>query len=153
MDILIIVLLVILAIFLVVVETLLLPGMTIAAIGALAAGMYASFLAYSLYGLGAGLTVFMGTLVLSVVTVLVCIKKRTITKLSLKVNSDSAVPSVRDTVKIGEQGVATSRLAPIGTILVNGNYVEAKSVGGFVDPKSVVKVTGYEDNLVLIEKI
>lgn len=153
MDILIILLLIFLAIFLVVVETLLLPGVTIAALGALAAAAYASFLAYSLYGFGGGLTVFMGSLVLSVITVFVCIKKRNIAKMSLKVNSDSAVPSVRDVVKIGECGVATSRLAPIGTILVEGSYVEAKSVGGFVDPKTAVKIIGYDDNMVLVEKI
>ena len=50
MDIIVIVLLVVLAIFLVVVEVLLLPGVTVAAFGALAAGIYAAYLTYDIAG-------------------------------------------------------------------------------------------------------
>lgn len=153
MDIFIILLLILLAIFLVVVETLLLPGVTIAAIGAFVAGIYASYLTFSLYGLGYGIAVFMLALVLSIIVVFICVKKRNISKMSLKVNSDSVVPSVRDQVKLGECGVASTRLAPMGTVLVNGSYVEAKSTGGFVDQKTAVKIIGYEDNMVLVEKL
>lgn len=153
MDVLIILLLILLAIFLVVVETLLLPGITVAAIGAFAAGIYAFYLSYSLYGFGIGITVFLLILLLSLVAVLICVKKRSISKMSLKVNSDSVVPNVRELVKPGECGVASTRLAPMGTVLVENHYVEAKSVGGFIDQKTAVKIIGYEDNIILVEKI
>lgn len=153
MDILIILLLVLFAIFLVVVEALLLPGVTIAAVGALASGIYASVLTAQLYGFGAGVTVFMVALVLSMITMVICIRKKNLSKISLKVNSDSVIPSVRESVMLGAHGVTSTRLAPMGTIIVDGNFIEAKSVGGFVDQKIAVKVIGYEDNMVLVEKI
>ncbi|MEG0500590.1 MAG: hypothetical protein RR550_05640, partial [Rikenellaceae bacterium] len=85
-------------------------------------------LTFSLYGFGAGIAVFMGALALSIFAIIICVKKRNISKISLKVNSDSMVPSVREQVKLGECGVASTRLAPMGTVLVNGNYVEAPAV-------------------------
>lgn len=153
MDVLIILLLILLAIFLVVVETLLLPGVTVALIGAFAAGIYATYLTSSLYGFGMGIAVFLLTLVLSLIALLICVKKRNISKMSLKVNSDSVVPNVREQVNIGACGVASTRLAPMGTALIDGQYAEAKSVGGFIDQKTAVKVIGYEDNIILVEKI
>lgn len=153
MDIVVIVLLIVLTIFLVVAEVLLLPGLTIAAIGAFLSGFYAAYLTYLEAGLGVATAVFLGILVLSLLTVYICVKQRNISKISLKVNSDSVVlPNVRTIAKIGETGVAVSRLAPMGTVQIGGNSLEAKSKSGFIDPKMSIKVVGYEDNSVIVEK-
>lgn len=152
MDILIILLLALLAIFLVLVETLLLPGVTVAAIGALGASLYAAYYTNSIYGLTCGVVVFLVILALSIAVGLFCIRKRSLARISLNESSDSSIPSVRGLVAIGDLGLAVTRLAPIGTIIVGGNTVEAKSLGGFLDQRSEIRVVGFEDNIVLVEK-
>lgn len=153
MDIVVIVLLVILTIFLVVAEVLLLPGLTVAAIGAFLAGTYAAYLTYLEAGMGVAIIVFLGILAISILTVYICVKQRNISKISLKVNSDSVVlPNVRTIAKIGDTGIAVSRLAPMGTVRIGEINLEAKSRSGFIDPKMCVIIVGYEDNSVIVEK-
>ena len=154
MDIIVIVLLVVLAIFLVVVEVLLLPGVTVAAFGALAAGIYAAYLTYDIAGLPMAMTVFIASLVISIITVMICLRHLNISRISLEINSDSIVlPDVKNLVSMGETGVALTRLAPMGTVIIGDKSYEAKSRNGLVDPKSNIKVIGYEDNIVIVEKI
>ena len=153
MDIIVIALLVVLAIFLVVVEVLLLPGVTVAAVGALAAGMYAAYLTYDIVGLPIAMLVFLGSLVLSIVTVMICLRHRNISRISLDINSDSIVsPNVIDLVAIGETGTTLTRLAPMGTVMIEGKTYEAKSRSGFIDQKNSIKIIGYEDNILIVEK-
>lgn len=152
MDIFVIVILVLLTIFLVVVEALLIPGVTIAAIAAGISGLYAVYLIYQDYGLVVSVVAFMVILALSMATLFLCVKRKNISRMELKTNSDSSIPSVRDKVSIGSQGVALSRLAPIGTVLIGSESVEAKSLEGFIDQKSVVEVVGFDDNVALVKR-
>lgn len=153
MDILIVVLLILLSIFLVIVEALLLPGVTVAALGALAATLYASWLVFDELGFMWGVGVFTLSIILSTATLFICLRRKTVKRLELKTNSDSAVPNVRSVVKVGDTGVTLSRLAPMGSALIAGNKLEAKSVAGFIDQKVEIKVIGFDDNVVFVEKL
>lgn len=148
-----IVLLVLLTIFLVVVEALLIPGVTVAAIGAAISGLWAVFLIHAEYGLVTAVVAFMVILALCMTTLFMCIKRKNISRIELKTNSDSSVPCVRDKVSVGSCGVASSRLAPIGTVIIGTESIEAKSLEGLIDQKSRVEVVGFEDNMALVKKI
>lgn len=153
MEIVAIILLVILAIFLVVVETLLLPGVTFAAIGAAAAGLYATYITYEAYGFPAAMFVLTISLILAAITVFICIRSRSVSKITLKTKVDSTVmPNIRDVVKVGDSGVTVTRLAPMGTVRIGEHSVEAKSTNGLIDPKTEIIVIGYEDNGVIVTR-
>ena len=153
MDIIVIVLLVVLSIFLIVVEILLLPGITVAGILAFAAGIYASYLTYSLAGLPVAMGVFLIAMFLAMVAVYICMKKKNISKISLTTVTDSVVlPDVKDLVKVGDCGVTVTRIAPMGTARFEGQNIAVKSLSGFIDPKINVIIVGFEDNNVLVEK-
>ncbi len=151
MDLLFIALLILLALFLVIVEALLVPGITVAAIGALASIAYATVLVYQDYGFNWAIITLTVAIALSVVTLFLAIRRKNIAKIELKSNSDSAIPNVRDSVAQNSKGVTMSRLAPMGTVIIQGNSYEAKSISGMLDPKSDVTVVGYEDNVLVVE--
>ncbi len=151
MNILFIVLLILLAAFLVIVEALLLPGVTVAAIGALAAVIYAVVLVYADFGFGWAVATFMVAAAISLLALFYAIRKKNLSKLALRENSDSSVPSVRDSVTIGQCGVSQTRLSPMGSIIIEGKSYEAKSLSGMVDPKSEIVVVGFDDNVVTVE--
>lgn len=153
MDVIVIVLLVVLSIFLVVVEVLLLPGVTVSAILALCAGVYASYLTYLLTGLPAAMGVFLVALFLAMLTVYICSKKKNISKISLNTVTDSVVlPDVKELVKIGDIGITTTRVAPMGTARFGAESISVKSLSGLIDQKINIVVIGFEDNNVLVEK-
>ncbi len=152
MDILFIVLLVLLAAFLVIVEALLIPGITVAAIGAVGAAVYAVYLVYVDYGFLWAVITLTGAVIITLLALMYAIRKKNMAKLELKENSDSSVPNVRDFIAIGEVGVAQTRLSPMGTVTINGGSYEAKSLSGMLDPKSEIKVVGFDDNVVTVEK-
>ena len=56
-------------------------------------------------------------------------------------------------VKIGDRGVAITRLAPMGKVEINGKTFEAKSVSELIDEHSHVEVTGYENFNVIVKKV
>ncbi len=74
-------------------------------------------------------------------------------KVSLKAEIDSKVEAKNKTVKEGDIGVAISRLAPIGNADINGFVVEVKSVMGFVDVGTGVKVVSADRQEVLVSPI
>jgi membrane-bound ClpP family serine protease len=57
-----------------------------------------------------------------------------------------------DSVKVGDEGISISRLAPMGKALINNQYFEVSSSGDFIDEQSKVVVTKIEFNKIYIKK-
>ena len=55
-------------------------------------------------------------------------------------------------VKPGDTGVATTRLALIGYAEINGRIVEVKSDDGFIDEKTPVRVCRLADGVVFVTR-
>ena len=148
----IIVLLVLGALFLMA-EIVLLPGVTLGAI--LAIGSYAGaiYIGFAFYGATAGVVVVVATLLLSLITVIVSLRAKTWQKLSLQKNIDSVSSELpENSVAVGARGVAISRIAPMGTIEVDGKRYEAKS-DLLIDQRDEVEVVGFENFSVLVKKV
>ncbi len=153
MDILFVIVLILLAMFLVIVEALLLPGITVAAIGAVASVIYAVYIVFRDYGFMWAMITFVVAAILSLLALFYAMRRKNLSKISLNTNSDSSVPKVSDSVKIGEHGLAVTRLSPMGSVLINGKSYEAKSISGMLNPKSEVVVVGFDDNVVTVKSI
>lgn len=139
--------------FLLAVELVLLPGITIAAIGALGACGYAIYRGFALYGTTGGLITIGAAIVLSVITLAICLRARTWRKLALNNNIDGTsqeLPQEHD-IKIGDRGTAVTRLAPMGTVAVNGKTFEAKSIDKYIDQKSEIEVVGFENFNIIVK--
>jgi membrane-bound ClpP family serine protease len=72
----------------------------------------------------------------------------------LKTNIESTVDSPRDMdLKVGDEGVSLSRLAPIGKARFHHITIEAKSTNEFIDENTPVVIVHIEGYNVIVEKI
>ena len=152
LDILIIVFVMVAAVALLLAEIFLLPGITIAGIaGALfaiggVAYAYTIGMAVGNIKLGSSIVVFGGIF-------LWLLRSNSFHRVSLKTNIESTVESPRNMdLKVGDEGVTLSRLAPIGKARFHQITIEAKSTGEFIDENTPVVIMRIEGYNVIVEK-
>lgn len=144
--------LVIVGILLLLVEFLIIPGVTVAGIvgslliiGGVVSGYY--FHPFKIANF-----ILLGTIVLLLLFFILAFKTKTWQKLGLKSEIDShATQDVAELFDVGDTGKTVSRLAPIGTIMINESLVEARSLGGFIDPNTEIVIIRKEKNKLFVE--
>lgn len=152
MQILILILLIIIGVLLIAAEILVLPGITVAAIGAAGSFIAAVMVAFYFYSLESALWVLLLSVLLSVATIVLCLRRKSLKKLSLETNIDSVAQQSADTMTvIGAHGVAITRLAPMGVALIDGSTIEAKSIEGYIPEKSKIEVVRFENSVVVVK--
>lgn len=146
--------LIVIGVLLIVAELVLLPGLSVAGIGALAAFGGAIYLGFTNYGTTGGVIVICSIAATSIAATVISLKARTWQKLSLNQNIDSTSQPLPETeVSVGDTGVAVTRLAPMGNVIINGKTYEAKSLGDrYIDQRSEVEVVGFENFNVVVRK-
>lgn len=154
MDILIIILLIVAAVILFLVELFVIPGISIAGILAGGCIIYANFYAFAYMGPTAGFITLAISAVACVGTLVWFMRSKTLDKIALKKNITSKIDrSAEDKVKVGDTGIATTRLALIGYAEINGDIVEVKSTDGFLNEKTPIIVNRITDGVILVEKL
>jgi membrane-bound ClpP family serine protease len=149
-----IVLLLLVGALLLVAELMLLPGITVAAIGSVACYAGAGWIAYDRYGVAALLWTIGVVIVLSIIAIWFSLRAKTWRKLALaeKIESRSQ-DAPENRVKVGAKGVSVGRLAPMGMVEIDGRTWEAKTTGTFLDPKTEVEVVGFENSNVIVKAV
>jgi membrane-bound ClpP family serine protease len=147
-------LLILVGALLLMVELVLLPGVTVAAILSVCSYGGAAWLAYDKHGLWALLWVVGVIIVLSVVVIWLSLRAKTWRKLALEDKIESVSQELpAQKVTLGARGVALGRLAPMGMVVIDGVNYEAKTTGGFVDPKTEVEVIGFENFNIIVKPV
>ena len=140
------------AIGLLLAEIFLLPGITIAGIAGALFAIGGITYAYTIGMATGNITLGMSIVVFGGVF-LWLMRSNSFQRVSLKTNIESTVESPRDMdLKVGDEGVALSRLAPIGKARFGHITIEAKSTNDFIDentPVVIVRIEGYH---VIVEK-
>jgi len=140
-------------IVLIILEILVLPGLIVGIIGGTLtiAGIYMS---YRNFGSTAGHLTMLGTIIATILSLYFALKSKTWDKMALNSTNDGKVNVIEeDTVKVGDEGVTISRLAPMGKVLVNDNYFEAESRNQFIDPNTKIVVLKVLDNKLIVKPI
>ncbi|GAB4304270.1 MAG: hypothetical protein Kow0068_26100 [Marinilabiliales bacterium] len=154
MDIVAVVLLILLGVILVLLEFLVFPGVTVAGIAGtlfIAAGVYYS---YSKFGYSVGNYTLAGSIVFVLLVIIYALRGKTWKKVALDTAVDSKVNTIEDNkIKPGDTGVCVSRLAPMGKVLINGEYYEAKSYSNFIDHKTEIVVVKIENGKLIVKPI
>ena len=153
MDILIIASLIIAGLILFIIEVFLLPGISIAGIISAVCLLYANYYAFDTMGTLPGCI----TLAISAIGVIAItvwfMRSKTVDKLSLKKTIDYKPEPLKGlNLKAGDEGVALTRLALIGNAEFDGNIIEVRSTGDFIEEKSRIRVNRIRDGIVLVEK-
>jgi len=154
MTILIILLLIALGIILLLLEFAVIPGFTVFGIGGIALLGYSVYLAFLYYGNLAGIL----TVIFIITLIPILFFKFMKSKAGKKMQLDTKITSVVDVLekehfKVGDQGKAISRLAPIGKVDINSHIVEGKSTGDFIDNGATIEVVSIQDNKLIVKQI
>ncbi len=147
-----ILLLILLGIILLLVEFALIPGITIAGIGALVLFVISVYLAFSSYGTTAGFITLFSILIITPLLVFYFFKSKYSKRMILKSEIDGTVPKVEEeNIKVGDTGVTITRLAPIGKIKINDIVVEGKSTGQLIDQQTEIEVIKILKNQIIVK--
>lgn len=134
-------------------EIFLLPGTTLVGIIGVAFMAAASWVAFSQFGTRAGWITTFIMLALLIPAIYAFIKVGVMDKTSLKAEIDGTVEAKENFASVGQRGVATSRLAPIGNANFDGKTVEVKSVEGMVDAGTAIEVISVDKQEILVRTI
>ena len=151
MSIALVITLIILGIICLILELLVVPGAIVGIIGFLmmVAGVV---IAYMQLGTLVGNIVLILTVALFITGITLALRSKTWRKMTLKTAIDSKMNEVdEDKVKPGMEGVALSRLAPMGKGRFNGEIVEVSSSLGFIDENSEIVIIKIEGNKIIVK--
>lgn len=153
MDILIIAVLIITAVILFLVELFVIPGISLAGISALGCIIYANYYAFANIGMAGGFITLGISAIACIGSLIWFMRSKMLDKLALKKDIDSKVDrSAEQSVKVGDTGISTTRLAQIGYAEINGNIVEVKLMDGFLDEKTPIIANRISDGTIMVEK-
>jgi len=139
---------------LIIVELIFVPGTTIIGIlGFIFAGV-GIYLSFDYYGVVIGSSVLGGFLVLSGITLYISFKGNVWKKFALKSSINSRVnDEYKNNLMVGDIGVATSSLRPIGKAEIHDIIYEVRSNGRYVDSGEKVKIIKIESNRIIVEPL
>jgi membrane-bound ClpP family serine protease len=136
------------------VEFLVIPGITIAGIAGTLFIVGGIVVSYYFKDNHTANIITICTLAMIIVAVVIGFKTKTWERFGLKKEIDGhATEDVAKTFKVGDKGTTVSRLAPIGNIIINDIIVEARSLGGFIDPNTNVVIVRTEMNKLFVEPL
>ncbi|WP_291528219.1 NfeD family protein [Bacteroides sp. UBA939] len=153
MDILIITVLIIAAVILFLVELFVIPGISVA--GFLAGGcmIFANYYAFAYLGTTGGFITLTISAIACIGSVILFMRSKTLDKIALNKNITSKVDrTVEEKIKVGDTGVAITRLALIGNADIDGNIVEVKSMDGFLNEKTPIVVNRISNGVIMVEQ-
>jgi len=154
MSVALIIVLIVVGLSLMVVEVVVLPGITVSGIAGVLLIGCGVFLTYRWFGNTAGTYALIGTGILFIIFLIYVLQAKTWDRLSLHSEIDSRV-NVVDTkdIKTGDRGMTVSRLAPIGKILIHDKIMEGKSVFGLIDENREIEVVHVNDSTIIVQEI
>lgn len=154
MDILIIIGLIIAGLILFIIEVFLLPGISIAGIVSAACLLYSNYYAFDTLGTMSG-CITLAVSAIGVIGITIWfMRSKTVDKLSLKKTIDYRPEPLKGLdLKPGDEGMSLTRLALIGNAEFNGQIIEVRSSGDFIEEKSRIRVERILNGIVMVEKI
>jgi len=154
MSVALIIVLIVIGLALMVVEVVVLPGITIAGVGGVLLIGCGVFFTFKWFGNTAGMISLIGTVLLFIVFMIYALRAKTWDRLSLHSEIDSRV-NVVDTndIKTGDRGMTVSRLAPIGKILIHDKIMEGKSEFGLIDENREIEVVHVNNSTIIVQEI
>ena len=133
-------------------EMMIIPGFGVAGIlGILSLGG-SSYYSFHLYGPKGGFIVLGVNVVLVVVLLIWSLRAKTWKKMALETNITSKVNLPEVEVKVGDKGVAATRLAPMGKVRFDNHALEVSAIDGMIAVGAQVEVALIEDNKIYVKE-
>lgn len=135
-----------------VLEILVIPGVGFAGVIGFVLISVAIWQTFAQYGATAGYLVLGGTFVLTGLTLILSLRSKTWRKIALSDEINSRVNVIgAEELHVGDEGITTSRLAPMGKALINSEFYEVRTTGAFIDQKSPIIIEKIENNKIYVK--
>ena len=144
-------LIVLFGLFLIFVEFLIIPGITIAGVGGGFLMIGGVIGAYYYHGNEAGNYMLLGTIVANIISFYFLFKKKTWNKMGLEAEIDSRVNTLEMELNIGDIGESVSRLVPTGKARFKDKICEVQSINGLIDPRTEIEITSINSNKIFVK--
>jgi membrane-bound ClpP family serine protease len=148
-----IIILIILGILLLLVEFLIVPGITIAGIGGFVLMIGGIIAGYTSLGPPVAHYILLGTIFLNIVTFAFAFKQKTWEKAGLQQTISSKVNVLDLDLEPGMEGKTISRITPVGKALINDKIYEVSSYSGMIEANKAIKITQIKHNKIIIKQI
>jgi membrane-bound ClpP family serine protease len=147
-----IVALIVIGLLFLILEILVVPGTTVVGIFGfilMGIGIYET---YIIYGAATGHLVVAGSLILTIIALVLSLRSKTWKKVMLSAEIDGKTNLIdQEKIKPGDTGKTVSRLVPIGKALINDEYFEVRSSGEYIDQGIEIVVTKIESNKIFVK--
>lgn len=141
MTLIIILIVFVLSLALCLVETFLIPGFGICGIISALCAIIGVSMAFSAYGMAVGFAAAAAVLIVGGLLLYWVMHSKRIKRLSLHATIDSSVANdVLSQVKVGDSGVALTRLALVGNARLGEVETEVRSASGFIEEGTPIRV-------------
>jgi membrane-bound ClpP family serine protease len=133
-------------------EILVVPGTTVVGVVGFILMAIGIWQTYIVYGTVSGHYVLAGSLVLTLIALVLSLRSKTWNRAMLHTTIDSKV-NVYDQskIKVGDTGQAISRIVPMGKALFNDEYYEVRSSGDFIDEGTEIIISKIEHNKIFVK--
>lgn len=132
-------------------EILIIPGTTVAALGSLVLLGLGIYFSYTNYGVQTGNYVLGGTIVFLLVALIFSLRARTWKRFMLNSSIDGQVNTIETDIKVGDTGMTVARLNPMGKVMVGEEYYEARAINEIIDPNTEIIVTKIIGNTLVVK--
>ncbi|MCF0210645.1 MAG: hypothetical protein HUK18_04965 [Bacteroidales bacterium] len=153
MDLLFIILLLVVGMALIVLELVAIPGTSFPGLLGLGLTIWGLFKVFEEFGTAWGYGLLVAEVVLCVVLLIYSLRTKTWKRFSLKEEISSKVNEVKIEIKAGDKGKSITRLAPMGTAMINGERVEVFTSTSFVDPNVELIVEQVDGNKIRVKPV
>jgi membrane-bound ClpP family serine protease len=141
MSILAIVIIIILGIFFLLLEFLVIPGITVFGIGGFLFIILGIGSSYYFHSIQTGNYTLLGTVIISFITFYFVFKQKTWKKMGLKTNITSKnEPFEVNKIHPGDLGKTLTRLRPVGKVMIGDVICEARSEGSYINENTDIEV-------------
>ena len=148
-----IIILIVIATILMLVELFIIPGTSFAGILSFCCYAFTIYYAFSLFGAVGGFVTLSIVALVVIAAIIIFMKSKTLDKLALKKEITSDVDrDAEKSIKVGDKGVSTTRLAQIGYAEINGKIVEVKTNEGLLDEKTPIIVVRVSNRTIFVER-
>ena len=146
--------LIILGLLLMMLEFLVIPGVTIAGIGGLLLIGGGVYFTYDTYGITAGNYTTGGSAIFIIAIIFYSLRAKTWDKLMLKTNIDSKIESYDTSkVQVGDIGETITKLSPMGKVHINDLYIDGHSRSTLIEPNTKVEVVKVLPSKIIVKQI
>lgn len=146
-----IIILIVLGLLFLLLEILVIPGITFAGIigfGLVFVGLWQTYVSK---GIIAGHITLGSTVLVTILILYYSFKAGTWKRMALKSTVDGKIDQLEGlNINVGDTGLSVSRLAPSGKAMINNDIIEVHTFGEFIDQEKEVKVISIKNNKIIV---